>query len=47
MLAVQSQTVEPGTAAYTFTVKNSGAAIKCFLLRKGTYTPLFEAFTPQ
>lgn len=47
MLAVQSKTVEPGTAAYTFTVKNSGTAIKCFLLRKGTYTPLFEAFTPQ
>lgn len=47
MLAVQSKTVESGTAAYTFTVKNSGAAIKCFLLRKDTYTPLFEAFTPQ
>ena len=47
MLAVQSQTVEPGTAAYTFTVKNSGAKLKCFLLRKGTYTPLFEAFSPQ
>ena len=47
MLAVQSQTVEPGTAAYTFTVKNSGAKLKCFLLRKATYTPLFEAFTPQ
>ncbi len=47
MLAVQSQTVEPGTAAYTFTVKNSGAELKCFLLRKDTYTPLFEAFTPQ
>lgn len=47
MLAVQSKTVEPGTAAYTFTVKNSGTAIKCFLLRKGTYTPLFEAFSPQ
>lgn len=47
MLAVQSKTVEPGTAAYTFTVKNSGANLKCFLLRKDTYTPLFEAFTPQ
>ena len=47
MLAVQSKTVEPGTAAYTFTVKNSGAKLKCFLLRKDTYTPLFEAFTPQ
>lgn len=47
MLAVQSQTVEPGTADYTFTVKNSGANLKCFLLRKDTYTPLFEAFTPQ
>ena len=32
---------------YTFTVKNSGAKLKCFLLRKDTYTPLFEAFTPQ
>ena len=47
MLAVQSKTVESGTAAYTFTVKNSGAKLKCFLLRKDTYTPLFEAFTPQ
>ena len=47
MLAVQSKTVEPGTADYTFTVKNSGAKLKCFLLRKDTYTPLFEAFTPQ
>ena len=47
MLAVQSKTVEPGTADYTFTVKNSGANLKCFLLRKDTYTPLFEAFTPQ
>ena len=47
MLAVQSKTVEPGKAAYTFTVKNSGAKLKCFLLRKATYTPLFEAFTPQ
>ena len=47
MLAVQSKTVEPGTAAYTFTVQNSGAKLKCFLLRKDTYTPLFEAFTPQ
>lgn len=47
MLAVQSKTIEPGTAAYTFTVKNSGAKLKCFLLRKDTYTPLFEAFTPQ
>ena len=47
MLAVQSKTVEPGTADYTFTVQNSGAKLKCFLLRKDTYTPLFEAFTPQ
>ena len=47
MLAVQSKTVEPGKADYTFTVKNSGAKLKCFLLRKDTYTPLFEAFTPQ
>ena len=47
MLAVQSKTVEPGTAAYTFTVQNPGAKLKCFLLRKDTYTPLFEAFTPQ
>lgn len=47
LLAVRSQTVEPGTAAYTFTVQNSGAKLKCFLLRKDTYTPLFEAFTPQ
>ncbi len=47
MLAVQSKTVESGTAAYTFTVKNPGAKLKCFLLRKDTYTPLFEAFTPQ
>ena len=47
MLAVQSKTVGSGTADYTFTVKNSGAKLKCFLLRKDTYTPLFEAFTPQ
>ena len=47
MLAVQRKTIEPGTAAYTFTVKNSGTKLKCFLLRKDTYTPLFEAFTPQ
>ena len=47
MLAVQSKTVEPKKAAYTFTVQNPGAKLKCFLLRKDTYTPLFEAFTPQ
>lgn len=47
MLAVQSKTVESGTADYTFTVQNPGAKLKCFLLRKDTYTPLFEAFTPQ
>lgn len=47
MLAVQSKAVESGTADYTFTVQNPGAKLKCFLLRKDTYTPLFEAFTPQ
>ena len=45
LLAVRSQTVEPGKATYTFTVQNPGAKLKCFLLRKDTYTPLFEAFT--
>ena len=47
MLAVQSKTVESGTADYTFKVQNPNAKLKCFLLRKDTYTPLFEAFTPQ
>lgn len=47
MLAVQSKTVKLGTPAYTFKVQNPNAKLKCFLLRKDTYTPLFEAFTPQ
>ena len=47
MLAVQSKTVEPDSGTYTFKVQTSSAAIKCFLLRKGTYTPLFEAFSPR
>ena len=47
MLAVQSKDITPDSGTYTFKVQTSSAAIKCFLLRKGTYTPLFEAFTPQ
>ena len=47
MLAVQSKDITPDSGAYTFKVQTSSAAIKCFLLRKGTYTPLFEAFSPR
>ena len=41
MLAVQSKDITPDSGTYTFKVQTSSAAIKCFLLRKGTYTPLF------
>ena len=46
MLSVQSLNVEPQTAAYTFMVSASGAAIKCFLLEAISGEPLIPAFAP-
>ena len=45
MTAVHVQNVTSGQPSYTFTVSSSN--IKCFLLRKDTYTPLLEAFSPD
>lgn len=46
MLAVQSWNVEPQKGAYTHEVMNSGAKIKCFLLRYGSNTPVLASFSP-
>ena len=46
MLAVQSWNVEPQKDTYTCDVKNSGAKIKCFLLRANGYTPVLTPFSP-
>ena len=45
MTAVHVQNVPSDAPSYTFTVSSS--SIKCFLLRKDTYTPLLEAFSPD
>ena len=45
MTAVHVQNVTSDQPSYTFTVSSS--SIKCFLLRKDTYTPLLEAFSPD
>ena len=45
MTAVHVQNVPSDAPSYTFTVRSS--SIKCFLLRKDTYTPLLEAFSPD
>ena len=45
MTAVHVQNVPSDAPSYTFTVSSS--SIKCFLLRKDTYAPLLEAFSPD
>ena len=47
LLAVHSEKITAESGTYTFKVQNSGATIKCFLLRTDTYTPLFGAFSPN
>ena len=47
LLAVHSEKITAGSSTYIFNVQNSGAEIKCFLLRTDTYTPLFAAFSPN
>ncbi len=46
MLAVQSWDIVPEKGAYTHEVMNSGAKIKCFLLRYGSNTPVLAPFSP-
>ena len=47
LLAVHSEKITAGSSTYIFKVQNSGATIKCFLLRADTYSPLFAAFSPK
>lgn len=46
MLAVHSWDIVPEKGAYTHEVMNSGAKIKCFLLRATSYTPVLTPFSP-
>ena len=46
MLAVHSWDIVPEKGAYTHEVMNSGAKIKCFLLRYGSNTPVLAPFSP-